>query len=236
MNSELHPSKLGTKEYWDKVYESEITNFEEIGDEGEVCRIHRFGIESVKNMVKWVTDNVPISTNPSVLEIGAGNGALLFGLCEAGYPATSLSGIDYSPGAVKLAKAIASSRGYEIAFHACEFLHEDPPGLSHTKREVLALWDVMLDKGTFDAIALSEKDEKGNSPATDYPGRIGRLLKSGGHFLITSCNFTEDELKKLFATTETGLVYHSRVTRPVFTFGGIKGSAYSSVAFQKTPC
>lgn len=169
--------------------------------------------------------NVPISANPSILEIGSGNGTLLFGLCEAGYRATSLSGIDYSVGAVKLAKSIASTRGDDVAFHACDFLKEDPPRLPHMRQETLDSWDLALDKGTFDAIALGEKDEEGNSPAKDYPARIGRLLKSGGHFLITcmyslttqrssvlmhnclACNFTEYELKTLFVTAETGLVY-----------------------------
>lgn len=32
----FQPSKLGTKDHWDNVYEEEIQNFEDIGDEGEV--------------------------------------------------------------------------------------------------------------------------------------------------------------------------------------------------------
>jgi SAM-dependent methyltransferase len=155
----------------------------------------RFGAESVERMVEWAADNVPSSANPSILEIGSGNGTLLFGLCKAGYPATSLCGIDYSAGAVKLAKSIAGTRGDDVAFHACDFLKEDPPRLPHMEQETTDSWDLALDKGTFDAIALGEKDEQGNSPAKDYPGRIGRLLKPGSYFLITcACHLPRSRL------------------------------------------
>jgi EEF1A lysine methyltransferase 2 len=221
---------------WDGVYEEELANFEELGDEGEIWCVltalgsyhlslwNRFGIETVERMVAWAQENVPPTTNPSVLEIGCGNGTLVLALFEAGYAATHLSGIDYSPGAIKLARSIATTRGEEITFNYCDFLQEDPPALSHMKEGV---WDLLLDKGTFDAIALGEKDESGRSPAVNYPGRVQKLLAPGGCFLITctcmprvfkscnimivhlglACNFTETELKAQFTTSETGLVY-----------------------------
>lgn len=224
--TELHPSKLGTRAHWDSVYEEELTNFEELGDEGEIW----FGVETVEKMVDWTVNNVPHTTNPSILEVGCGNGVLLLALSEAGYTATCLSGIDYSPCAIKLAKSIAATRGESISFYACDFLNDDPHVLSHMKE---GAWDLLLDKGTFDAIALGAKDENGRSPAISYPGRVKNLLKPGGCFLITTCNFTEDELQAQFATAETGLVYHSRIQHPTYTFGGKEGSICSSVAFQK---
>lgn len=42
-----------------------------------------------------------------------------------------------------------------------------------------------LDKGTYDAIALANKDGEGVSPRTLYPDRVRRLLKPGAYFLIT---------------------------------------------------
>jgi hypothetical protein len=33
---ELSPTKLGTKTYWDHVYEEEKHNFDEIGEPGEI--------------------------------------------------------------------------------------------------------------------------------------------------------------------------------------------------------
>ncbi|KAF5327455.1 hypothetical protein D9619_004223 [Psilocybe cf. subviscida] len=234
-NSEdFESSKLGTKEHWDNTYDEELANFEEIGDEGEIW----FGSESVDKMVDWTVENVPPTANASILEVGCGNGTLLFGLLEAGYTPSSLHGIDYSAGAVRLSQEIAKTKesGVEIAFSECDFLADDPKPPQRLEGEVATstnVWDLLLDKGTYDAIALGEKDEQGNSPAVLYPGRVARLLKPGGYFLITSCNFTEAELKTAFSTSETGLTYHSRIQHPTFSFGGHSGSVVSSVAFRK---
>ncbi|KAF8986213.1 S-adenosyl-L-methionine-dependent methyltransferase [Cyathus striatus] len=234
---ELKPSKLGTKEYWDKVYGEELTNFEEIGDEGEIWYVfHRFGEETVEKMVEWSLENVPPTSQPTVLEIGSGNGTLLLGLLEAGYNPSLLCGIDYSADAVRLARNVAKTHeGESVTFNQCDFLIEDPIGLPYMNPGKHSnIWDLLLDKGTYDAIALGEKDDTGRSPAWKYPARAARLLKPGGYFLITSCNFTEEELKSSFVTPESGFVYHSRIQHPVYTFGGKSGSVVSSVAFRKT--
>ncbi|KAI8980185.1 S-adenosyl-L-methionine-dependent methyltransferase [Trametes punicea] len=251
-STDLLPSKLGTKEYWDEVYSSELTNYAEIGDEGEVW----FGEDSVEKMVHWTLENVPTDSAPYILEVGAGNGNLLLALCEAGYLPENMCGIDYSADAVKLARAIGQSKAASVAAHRrdgggepsglanannilfaeCDFLRDEVPrstGLASQPESDVALWDLVLDKGTFDAIALAEKDEDGSAPADRYPARIGRIVKRGGFFLITSCNFTEEELQAKFANDETGLKYHSRIPWPTFSFGGKSGSVYSSVAFQK---
>lgn len=227
--NELKPTKLGTKKHWDNTYEEEITNYEDHGDEGEIW----FGGETLKKKIEWVLDNFPpnsLSPSFSVLEIGSGNGTLLFGLLEAGYPANSLAGIDYSSPATRLAQSIAKNKGngaQNILFTTLDFLTKE---LTEDVRES---WDLLLDKGTFDAIALGEKDRNGLSPAVKYPERVVRLLKPGGIFLITSCNFTEYELKTAFLTPETGLVYHSRIQHRVYSYGGQSGSICASIALQK---
>ena len=212
-----------------------------------VCSFHfsrrtlRFGEDSVEKMVDWAVENVPSDPPPFILEVGAGNGNLLFALCEAGYAPQAICGVDYSADAVKLAQAIARSKSAacaseddnegdsasalkdadKITFATCDFLAEDVPpleGMSSGGGGV-AVWDLVLDKGTFDAIALAEKDESGHAPADGYPARIGRVIKPGGYFLITcefgnsassmflsehaldtiiACNFTEDELRARF--------------------------------------
>ena len=148
----------------------------------------RFGEETLEKMVEWALANVPPSPNLSILEIGSGNGTLLFGLLDAGYPAQCLAGLDYSPGATQLAQLIAASRGGgDIFFTTCNFLEDDPLPLpsSVSNSDGVGRWDLLLDKGTYDAIALGPKDEQGRSPAINYPSRVARLLKPGGYFLIT---------------------------------------------------
>ena len=169
----------------------------------------RFGEDSVEKTIDWAVDNVPKDPAPAILEVGAGNGNLLFALCEAGYAPDRICGIDYSEDAVKLATAVGQSRASsnlaepdeeedesttptvigadKITFITCDFLREHVPALpgSASENDEAAVWDLVLDKGTLDAIALAEKDEAGRAPADSYPARIGRVVKPGGFFLIT---------------------------------------------------
>ncbi|KAI0303787.1 S-adenosyl-L-methionine-dependent methyltransferase [Multifurca ochricompacta] len=213
---EFEPSKLGIRAHWDHVYEREVANFEATGDEGEIW----FGEGTVEKMVDWALENVPAATGPRILEIGSGNGVLLFALREAGYTATGLSGLDYSPDAVKLARMIAQERNSEeVTFHVCDFLKELPPS-----------------PGTYDAIALGEKDDFGISPVAAYPVRASRLLRESGYFLITSCNFTEEELRANFINQETNFQFQSlqlACQAPIHLLWGKTGSVYTTVAFKK---
>ncbi|KAG7089479.1 hypothetical protein E1B28_011161 [Marasmius oreades] len=194
----------------------------------------RFGVESVEKMVSWVMENTPPSSDPFVLEVGSGNGTLILALLEKNYLAQNLAGIDYSADAVKLSKLVAAAKEADVVtFSACDFLYEDPPHLPHMDPTKTDVWDLLLDKGTYDAIALGNKDEQGHSPAIHYPSRAARLIRPGGFFLITSCNFTEEELKVNFISEATGFKHHSRIQHPTFTFGGKSGSVCCSVAFQK---
>jgi len=225
---ELHPTKLGTKEHWDGVYALELENFNEIGDEGEVW----FGEESVEKMVEWCMENVPASKSASILEIGTGNGVLLTSLVDSGYNPKLIQGIDYSPDAVRLAEKVASTRGdscSQITYSVCDFLSEDIPKLDQEHPP----FDLILDKGTFDAIALAQKNSDGSIPSHIYPSRLASALSPGGYFLITSCNFTEEELMQRFTKAELDLKYHSRVQHQTYTFGGRSGSIVVTIAFQK---
>lgn len=160
------------------------------------------------------------------MEVGTGNGILLCELAKQGYDPTGLLGIDYSPGSIALSRKVAHNRGIEnLTFQMMDFLSEDPlPGV-FGMQDAIGSWDVLLDKGTFDAIALAREDSLGYAPVDLYPGRVVRLLRPGGLFLITcmlppnhshghlsdarvkACNFTEDELKQRFITPETCLQY-----------------------------
>lgn len=98
-------------------------------------------------------------------------------------------------------------------------------------------FDIVLDKGTFDAISLS--DETTASANThichQYPVVASKLVRPGGYLIVTSCNWTEDELVHWFTTaTQTAEleVWH-RLEYPRFRFGGMEGQGVCTVCFRK---
>jgi EEF1A lysine methyltransferase 2 len=151
---------------------------------------YRFGEETVDKIVEWVAE-VARPTPTSVLEIGTGNGILLLTLLERVQPRPRVFGIDYSADAISLARAVMAKWGllhdFVLEFAICDFLQEDVPMPSAFRQDDNEWegWDLILDKGTYDAIALGEKDELGRSPTASYPLRVAKLLRPGGCFLIT---------------------------------------------------
>ncbi|PHZ16663.1 S-adenosyl-L-methionine-dependent methyltransferase [Rhizopus microsporus ATCC 52813] len=206
---------------WDAVYDRENENFKEIGDIGEIW----FGEESVEKMVEWVTENV---TDPQthIVDLGCGNGHLLLELAQEGYK--SLHGIDYSESAVILARSIVKERQIEgVRYDAVDFL-SNPLWFEHT-------YEVVLDKGTYDAISLHPDQEEAKKqglpgPREKYVEAVHAMIdKDKGLFLITSCNWTMEELIENF---KQYFKFHSSVKYPVFQFGGHVGSKICTVAFQ----
>ncbi|KAK4046924.1 Protein-lysine N-methyltransferase efm4 [Microbotryomycetes sp. JL201] len=238
--SSLQPSRLGSKAHWDSVrlkplcewitnpnrnvYEREVKTFDEIGDEGEVW----FGEESADKMVEWIEEHMSDHAT-GILDVGTGNGQLLFALAEAGY--SDLTGVDYSAPSTILAQNIARSRKLESSptFVTGDILDSSATISGVTDRQ----WKLITDKGTMDAICLSDEERDGQRIGQLYPAAISRLLEVGGIFLITSCNFTRAELEKAFVTDSTGFDFHSHVPRPTFAFGGSTGSSITTVAFER---
>lgn len=146
-------------------------------------------METVEKMVEWTAEHVPASKPPYILDIGTGNGVMLFSLVEAGYDPARMLGIDYSEDSVRLAKLVATAREREaVTFAQGDFLKDDPPKLPG----MVDGWDLLLDKGTYDAIGLASKDAEGAKPKDAYPSRVARLLKPGGLFLITCTSLSKD--------------------------------------------
>ncbi|KAK4689411.1 EEF1A lysine methyltransferase 2, partial [Tremellales sp. Uapishka_1] len=187
---ELPPSKLGTKDHWDEVYE--------------------FGESSVNKMRSWVYKNLAALSFTSspirILECGSGNGTLLLSFLTTPSPTPlnlHLTGIDYSEKATVLSRSIEQSRRAELedeeddTVNECEVEWKVGDLLCD---EVTEQWDIVLDKGTFDALCLSSDPVVGDGrlPSRVYPEKISRMVKDGGVFLITSCNFTEEEIKSRF--------------------------------------
>ncbi|XP_053165514.1 EEF1A lysine methyltransferase 2 isoform X2 [Hemicordylus capensis] len=209
---DFEPSALGTKEHWDAVYEQELQFFKESGDAGEIW----FGEESMARLIRWI-EKQKIPLNSSVLDIGTGNGVLLVELAKSGY--TNLTGIDYSPSAIELSKSIM-----------------EKDGLSHIKLQVedildpsdeLSGFQICIDKGTFDAISLNP--DNAAEKRKQYVKALYKVLRPRGFFLITSCNWTREELLEEF---REGFLLLEELPTPIFCFGGRTGNSITSLVFQ----
>lgn len=182
----------------------------------------------------------------SFLDLGCGNGSLLFALREEGWRGRCL-GVDYSGESVALARQIARSGAVagddEVEFAEWDVLRGDYGTVLGKGQAQEQGWDVVHDKGTFDAVSLSdEADARGRRVSEGYKARVLRLVRPGGLFLVTSCNWTEAELEGWFgegsAAVEGGggggsFVRVGRVEYPSFSFGGVKGQTISTLCFQK---
>ncbi|MBW0478029.1 hypothetical protein O181_017744 [Austropuccinia psidii MF-1] len=252
----LPPSKLGTLAYWDESYEREIVNFVDMGDEGEVW----FGEDTSDEILDWMARYLPPPLTPTqasfpslslqaeanqpppqiiwknyhILDVGCGNGQLLFLLAQGGYPLESLAGIDYSASSIKLASQIAHSKGLDgLRLQQKDILTDQIQRPAHATDNNKLGWDLIMDKGTFDAISLSESTIDGRRLFEHYPRKVMDLLvKPGGIFLVTSCNWTEEELIQQFVASGIGFKFHSKIPRPSFTFGGSQGSTVTTIAFE----
>ncbi|XP_014278278.1 EEF1A lysine methyltransferase 2 isoform X1 [Halyomorpha halys] len=211
-NGDLVPSELGTKEYWSTVYVNEKNNFKNYGDPGEIW----FGEESEERILRWL-EKKKISKNKKIVDLGCGNGMMLVSLCRSGF--TNLTGIDYCSEAVELSKSVAFSHD----IHNIKFKVLDLVGNLD-----ISDFDIAFDKGTYDAISLNpdnavEKRQK-------YIENVSNLLNDDGLFIITTCNWTDQEIllhcQDVFQCFEI-------IPTPTFHFGGKTGNVVSTLVLQK---
>lgn len=207
---ELHESELGSQSYWDNRYKEEIANFKDHGDPGEIW----FGEDTVARLIKWIQKSKNISKDSKILDVGCGNGMFLIELAGEGY--CNLFGVDYSEDAVTLAKSISQKQGFKIDFSVCNILE----GLK-------GQFDIIHDKGTYDAISLNANIKEYR---LKYLENVFKALDSNGFFIITSCNWTKDELNEHFKNHFTCV---DTVPTPQFQFGGKTGSTVSSLIYKK---
>lgn len=90
-DSEIITSDLGKLSYWEDAYLKEIENYSDHGDTGEVW----FGENVQMKVIHYITDRYSSNKEINILDVGTGNGALLFALAEEGF--TNLNGSDFSP-------------------------------------------------------------------------------------------------------------------------------------------
>ncbi|XP_044270762.1 EEF1A lysine methyltransferase 2 [Tribolium madens] len=207
---ELQESELGSQEYWNNRYKEEIENFQDHGDPGEVW----FGEDTVNRLIKWIEKNRTVTKESKILDVGCGNGMFLIELATEGY--TNLFGVDYSNDAITLAKSIAQKQGLKIQYSECDILEK-----------LDGQFDIIHDKGTYDAISL-------NANITEFRGKylenMHKALVQNGFFIITSCNWTKDELNEHFKNHFDCV---DNIPTPQFQFGGKTGNTVTSLVYKK---
>lgn len=216
MAGELPSSKLGTIEHWNEVYEKELADFEDIGDEGEIW----FGEHTLKKLVGWLENNKCVGKDFNVLDIGCGNGVTLVEMAKRGF--VNLTGCDYSLQAVELARNIAEKETVKIDYMVIDILDLENSALKGRH------FDVCIDKGTYDAISLNPKNSKHCREL--YKKSLCQLLNTNGVFALASCNWTLDELKDFFKS-DFDLI--EELPSPKFTFGGVAGQSVTSCIWRK---
>jgi hypothetical protein len=161
-------------------------------------------------------------------------------------------GVDYSPQSISLARTLAHHYAStdaknpcgDIQFEVLDLIHSDPATQPWWPREG---FDLVLDKGTFDAISLSS--ETITSPTDTqhrvcelYPSKVLKMVKPGGFLLVTSCNWTEEEVVHWFTTSEGSLEsvesvgqleFWGKVKYPKYKFGGQEGQGVTSICFRR---
>lgn len=213
-DTEFCPSALGTKKHWDAVYSRELKGFQDYGDEGEIW----FGEGSMTRVVRWLNaQKIPHSS--SVLDIGTGNGMLLVELAKAGY--SNLMGVDYCADAIALASSICEKEdvSQSVKLQVTDFLTSFSPSEQ---------FNICLDKGTFDAVSLDPSNAL--EKRSQYVNVLCTILKPRGLFIITSCNWTKDELLKQF---DKEFEMKDELPTPTFSFGGQSGHSVTALVFQR---
>ncbi|XP_023371405.1 EEF1A lysine methyltransferase 2 [Otolemur garnettii] len=134
---------------------------------------------------------------------------------------SNITGIDYSPSAIQLSGSIIEKEGLSnIKLKVEDFLNPS------TK---LSGFHICIDKGTFDAISLNP--DNAVEKRKQYVRSLSRVLRVKGFFLITSCNWTKEELLNEFSE---GFEFFEELPTPKFTFGGRSGNSVAALVFQKT--
>lgn len=128
-------------------------------------------------------------------------------------------------------KAVLSETGLEVSPSSSSPSEETLPWFPYDQGG----FDIVLDKGTFDAVSLAD-DAKTTRVCERYPDIARHLVRRGGFLIVTTCNWTEEELVHWFTGERTSgdrLVVWGRVEYPRFRFGGHEGQGVCTVCFQR---
>lgn len=145
--------------------------------------------------------------------MGCGNGYFMGELLKFGY---FIFGLDASHNALHLASNLYSS---------CELIQTSLTE-SCCFRKISKIF--LFDKGTLDAISLLKyKRTRAIIKYLKYIEDISIAFDT--NFMITSCNFTRDELLKLLEQLNPVVI--AEIPHPTFTYAGCKGQTVTTLIF-----
>lgn len=147
---------------------------------------------------------------------------ILVELYREGYK--HLTGADYSANAIDLAKQIAADQNMNITYTVLDLLNADEIKQKCNDKQ----FDVVHDKGTYDAISLHP--ENPSEKRAIYIQNLFNLTSDDGLLILSSCNWTESELR----TSLNGkFEFYKIIPTPTFKFGGSVGSVVTQIVFKK---
>jgi EEF1A lysine methyltransferase 2 len=135
-----------------------------------------------------------------------------------------LVGIDYAEQSIALCQKACPS---EIQFEQMDFLQLTP---DNTFRVCLA-----VDKGTLDA----KEGNRCDAIVSKYKKSLASTLSpSNGFFMVTSCNWTKDELLAWFHGLQLDekykLLFDTQLEHSSLSFGGSQGQIATTLIFRSS--
>lgn len=221
----LTESELGTKAYWEDFYQTELENFVDSGDQGETW----FGRRNTNMIIQWIAENVP--KEAFICDVGCGNGFILSQLATR-HSFLNLLGIDYSPKAIDFCRQLYQSTAPAIQFKVVDILSSSDSSSSSS----FPACDVLVDKGTYDAIALMPDGDLAANRRL-YRSFVLNHLTENGHLVIMSCNFTREELCRFLLlqlpSPAGDLTLVHEFATPKLSFGGKVGSQVTGLVLKR---
>lgn len=201
---------------WERIYSEELDNFREYGDIGEIW----FGKSNTLKVIRWINTELKLNKNDKIIDIGCGNGMTLIELAKQGFE--KLMGIDYSQKAVDLAREVSKENNVShIELKVCDILNSQDLNLPTD-------FKLIHDKGTYDAISLNPEDPA--SKRQKYIENVYKILLPFGYLVLTSCNWTKEEIQKHFQDYFD--ILHV-LPADTFIFAGQSGNTVTQLVLQK---
>nr|XP_012147805.1 PREDICTED: protein-lysine N-methyltransferase Mettl10 isoform X3 [Megachile rotundata] len=167
----------------------------------------------------WINTQMKLHKDDKIIDIGCGNGMTLVELAKVDFK--NLMGVDYSQKAIDLAAEILKENNLSVDLRVCDILNLE-------NSELPTDFKLAHDKGTYDAISLHPED-----PATKrqkYIENVYKILQPAGYLVLTSCNWTKEEIEKHF---ENYFVIRNVLPSDTFRFGGQCGNTITQLVLQK---